>query len=99
MEVRDLSGSHKREDFLERAADMLDLPGEVVAGMPRITITGGCRVLVENHRGILEYGQERITVNGGRMVLTVCGGGLEIRSLNTNELLITGRLRSMEFDC
>ena len=42
-----MSFSDKRDDFLEKAADMLDLPGEVVAGMPRITVTGCRRVLVE----------------------------------------------------
>ena len=90
--------SQKRDDFLEKAADILDLPGEVIAGMPRITVTGASRVLVENHRGILEYGADRICVNGGRTVLTVRGSALEIRSLNTTELLITGRIAGLDFD-
>lgn len=90
--------SDKKDNFLEKAADILDIPGEVVAGMPRITVTGCRRVLVENHKGILEYGSEEIHINGGRMVLKLRGKGMELRSLNTTELLITGRITGMDFE-
>ena len=93
-----MSISDKKDIFLEKAADLFDLPQEVVAGMPRITVTGCRRVMVENHRGILEYGDREIQINGGRMVLTVRGSGLELRSLNTSELLVTGRITGMDFD-
>ena len=93
-----MSISDKKDIFLEKAADFFDLPQEVVAGMPRITVTGCRRVMVENHRGILEYGEREIQINGGRMVLTVRGSGLELRSLNTSELLVTGRITGMDFD-
>jgi sporulation protein YqfC len=93
-----MSLNDKKDIFLEKAADILDLPEEVVAGMPRITVTGCRRVMVENHRGILEYGDREIQINGGRMVLTLRGENLELRSLNTTELLVTGRLTGMEFE-
>lgn len=90
--------SDKKDNFLEKAADIFDLPGEVVAGMPRITVTGCRRVLVENHKGILEYGTDEIHINGGKMVLILRGSGMELRSLNPTELLITGRLSGMDFE-
>ena len=93
-----MSFSNKKDDFMEKAADIFDLPGEVVAGMPRITVTGCRRVLVENHRGILEYGQEEIQINGGRMILNLRGSDMEIRSLNSTELLITGNIFGMDFE-
>lgn len=90
--------SEKKNDFLDKAADILELPGEVMAGMPRITVTGCRRVLVENHKGILEYGSERIHINGGRMVLKIQGSELELKSMNSTELLVTGRIVAMEFE-
>ncbi len=90
--------SDKKNDFLDKAAEILDIPGEVVAGMPRITVTGCRRVLVENHKGILEYGSEEIHINGGRMVLKLRGTGMELRSMNSTELLVTGRIIRMEFE-
>ena len=90
--------SEKKDSFFDKAAEIFDIPSEVVAGMARITVTGCRRVLVENHKGILEYGSEEIHINGGRMVLKLRGSGMELRSMNTEELLITGRITGMEFE-
>lgn len=90
--------SEKKDDFLDKAAEIFDIPEEVIAGMSRITITGCRRVLVENHKGILEYGSEVIHINCGRMILKLHGSDMELRSLNTTELLITGRISGMEFE-
>ena len=84
--------------FLETAADIFDLPGEIVAGMSRVTITGGSRVFIENHKGILEYGRNEICVNGGKVIIKVGGDKLEVRSMSDTELLITGRIFSLSFE-
>jgi len=47
-------------------AERLDLPAESVAGVPKLTVTGRRRALVENHCGLLEYSHECIVVDGGR---------------------------------
>ena len=41
-------------------AERLDLPAESVAGVPKLTVTGRRRALVENHCGLLEYSHECI---------------------------------------
>ena len=87
----------KKENLLERAADLFDLPGEVLAGMPLITITGGVRIHIENHRGILEYGETEIDVNCGKVVVRLSGEKMELRAMSENELLITGELARVEF--
>ena len=90
----------KREERLslvEKVSEVFDVPGEVIAGLPRITITGYGKLIVENHRGILEYSYEKISVNGGKAVIEVVGQGLELRAMNDRELLITGRIRGVEF--
>ena len=86
------------DNFLENAADLFDLPGEIVAGMSRITVTGGSRVFIENHKGIIEYGREEIDVNGGKVIIKVCGEGLDVRSMSDSEMFITGRIFSLSFD-
>lgn len=88
----------KKENIFERAADIFDLPGEIVAGMSRITITGCRRVFIENHRGILEYGREEIDVNGGRVIIKIKGKELELRSMSDSELLVTGLLTDISFE-
>ncbi len=85
------------ENLLDKAADVLDLPQEVVAGAPRVTVTGCRRVLIENHRGIILYGEEEIRVGGGRVEIVIGGRGLTLRSMSDSEMLVTGEISEVGF--
>lgn len=87
----------KWRDLPEETAEKFELPAEAVAGVPKITITGKARVLIENHKGLLEYGEERIEVSGGRVRIRISGTGLELRTMDKNDLVITGQILSTEF--
>ncbi|MBQ4321914.1 MAG: sporulation protein [Oscillospiraceae bacterium] len=88
----------KREKtFLERTAEMFDLPGEVTAGQSFIAVTGNGRVYIDGHRGILEYGEERISVRCGKMIASVEGLKLKLCAMSERELLVTGKLHSITF--
>ena len=88
----------KRESILERTAEVFDLPGDVVAGLPRIEITGSRELRMENHKGILADGTEEIHINGGKLIVRVQGAGLELRAMNAGQLLITGEIRAIHLD-
>ena len=88
--------SGKKERLLERTAEALELPGDVVAGLPRVELTGDRELRMENHRGILAYGSQEIQISGGRLVVKVRGEDLELRAMNAGELLITGALRGVD---
>jgi len=79
-----------------RTAERLEIPHEVFGGT-RITITGERRLLIEKHRGILEYGRELITVNCGRRIVEVYGSQLDLVTMTAEALLITGELSRIEF--
>ena len=81
---------------ISKAADIFDIPGEA-AGIPRVTATGTGRVHIENHRGLLEYGRNVISVNAGQMVIKVSGEELELLAMSDMELVITGKVSSIEF--
>ncbi len=87
----------KKEGLLERTAQVFDLPGEVV-GLPRVELTGRHELRMENHRGILAYGEEEIIISGGKLIIKVRGTGLELKAMNANELLITGTVGSVELE-
>ena len=88
--------SGKKERLLERTAEALELPGDLVAGLPRVELTGDRELRMENHRGILAYGSQEIQISGGRLVVKVRGENLELRAMNAGELLITGALRGVD---
>ena len=85
------------DDILQKAAEKLSLPADVVAGVPRVEITGCRQVFIENHRGVLEYGSELIDVNGGRVTVRIEGADLILKAMNKNELLIGGNIMSVSF--
>lgn len=82
----------KRDGLLVRTAEALDLPGDVVAGLPRMELTGDRELRMENHKGILAYGSEEIHISGGKLVVKVRGADLELKAMNAGELLITGHI-------
>ncbi|MCD8353887.1 MAG: YabP/YqfC family sporulation protein, partial [Clostridiales bacterium] len=68
----------ERWDFMDAAAEALELPADVVAGAPLIELVGKRELRMENHRGILSYGPEEISISGGRLVVGVRGEGLTL---------------------
>jgi len=90
-------GEKGRDGILDVLADKFDLPAEAVAGDPRVTVTGNRRVLLENHKGLMEYGENQIGVNCGKTILKIKGEKLEIRAMNSQELLITGIILGIDY--
>jgi sporulation protein YqfC len=81
-----------KKSLFDRAVETFDLPGEVLAGMPKLTATGNRRLHIESHKGILEYDGSLIAVNGGGVIIKIRGEGLDIISMSADEILIRGFL-------
>ena len=86
----------KKDGLLVRTAEVLDLPGDVVAGLPRIEMTGNRELRMENHKGILAYGSDEIHISGGKLVVKVRGAGMELKAMNASELLIAGTIAGVD---
>lgn len=86
----------EKEGLLLKASRLFDVPGDVVAGQPRLEMIGTGELRLEQHHGILAYGPREIHISLGRMVLQVSGEDLELRAMTPNELLITGEIRKVE---
>ena len=81
-----------RSDFWDR----LDLPGESLPGQVLVEITGENRVLIEHHRGVREYSREKIGVKVKYGVVQVCGSCLELRYMTTEQLVVSGKIDSIQ---
>lgn len=79
-----------------KLADGADLSGEPLPGMPIVEIAGECRVLIERHGGVTEYSRERISVKVRYGTVTVCGCGLELTRMTKEQLVISGRIDSVQ---
>ena len=88
----------KFDELPGELADRLDMPEDVLLKAAKLTVTAGRRVLVENHRGVLDYSAEHILVNLGRGKLSISGANLKLKAMNRNELLISGRIQTVEWE-
>ena len=79
-------------------AERFDLPAEALAGLPKLTLTGTRRALVENHKGLLEYSAECITINGGKVRLRLLGTELELRAMDAGDIVVTGNIYTVELE-
>ena len=62
-----------------------------------ITVTGSSELLVEGLRGILDYDAETFRVNTVSGIVVVTGTGLEISALTAEEVMLKGKISSVEF--
>lgn len=92
-----MQAKEKKKNIFERTMDKLELPGEVLADLPRVSMTGSSRLLVENHKGLMDYGEEMILIAGGRITVKVLGEQLELCAMTTEALLIRGEIFQIEF--
>ena len=88
----------RRRSPAEQLARLLSLPADAVAGMPRIELIGDGQLRVERHRGILAYDPTEVHIGAGPVTVRVRGLGLELRTMNRQELIITGRVFSVELE-
>ncbi len=90
----------KNEDnrnFKERLTEVLELPKEIVLNIPKITMIGNSNFVVENYKGIIEYGNKRIRINTGKGLMKIQGDGLSIREITSENIIIVGKIGSLEF--
>lgn len=88
----------KMRDIAENLAENLELPLEAFGAAAKLSITGGRRALLENHRGIAEYGRERIVVSTEKGRIILSGQELVLSAMNKNELLIIGKISTVEWE-
>ena len=93
-----MAALRKRRGLGEDIADRLDLPGEALLGSAKLTLTANRRTLIENHCGILKYGPEQIQISVKRGKIVLRGSDLRLAAMNKGELLICGKLQSVEWE-
>lgn len=69
-----------------------NLPGESLPNQPLLELIGDHRVLLENHRGVVCYGNCEIKVRVGYGIVSVQGIGLQLAHMTRQQLIISGRI-------
>lgn len=83
------------EKALQRLAATVCDSNEQLPGIPIVELAGDRRVLIENHHGVSEYGENRICIKVKYGTLCVCGNRMELAMMTKAQLIITGQIDSV----
>ena len=83
---------------LNRLAGIFDIPQDIVLDLPRITMLGNRQVLVENHKGIIEYEAAKIRIKLSQGELIISGADLILGNLQAEQILIEGVIATIHYD-
>ncbi|MEL7602048.1 MAG: YabP/YqfC family sporulation protein [Bacillota bacterium] len=70
----------------------LDLPVETEPTVPKLTMVGRGDLLVENHKGVLQYDKSNVRLLTHEGVLHITGENLELLELAVGRAYVRGRL-------
>jgi sporulation protein YqfC len=88
----------RRKGNLQVLAGLLEIPQDIVLDLPRVTMLGNKQVMVENHKGIIEYNSVllRIKLNQGELVIG--GENLILGGLQPELLLVEGVINEIRYE-
>lgn len=75
-----------------KAAQALDLPADILAGVPRVELIGGQECSVEPHQGLREYTKEKISVATTIGIVAIIGSNLEVKRMNAQRITVSGHV-------
>ncbi len=87
-----------KKDLLKQALRLLDLPEDMDPRVPRVTVLGRDRMLVENVAGIRRCTQTEVTLLTGAGTLSVTGEELLVKELGESRAMLTGKLQRWAYD-
>ncbi len=78
--------------------NLFDIPEEITSDIPKVTILGFDKMLVENYKAILEYQDFFIRVKMSTGLINVNGFELKMNEMTKDDLIITGTIDSVDFE-
>lgn len=81
-----------------RMANLFELPQDVVLDVSRVTLLGDVQLAIENHRGLIEYTDEKVTVGIPKGQVVITGSELSIGTVTAEAVTILGRISGLRFE-
>lgn len=82
----------------EIIAEKLDMPKDIIMGLPKITITGDEEITIENHKGIILFERSLIKINTKIKAINIQGENFEILYIGDSTITISGKFNSVIYE-
>lgn len=81
----------------ELLVDSLKLPRDTLLGASIVTVVGNDQVMIENYKGILEYTENCVMLQGKACRIAVCGCRLKIAYYTNEDMKIEGKITEIRY--
>lgn len=92
------AGDKMKKELVSIIGEKLSLPPESIGEIPLMEIRGNCSIIIENHRGILEYDDEAVKISVKHGAVQIHGNELRVFRMSEKIVEIRGRIRSVEME-
>lgn len=82
----------------EYIADTLRMPKDVVMDLPKVSVCGDKEVYIENHKGLLSYTDNEISVRMNDGIMYVMGVKLRIIAADAARMVINGDFTGVKYE-
>jgi sporulation protein YqfC len=82
----------------EKAAQYLKLPKDIVLGASIITMLGNHELWIENYKGLLDFKEDCILLQGKNCRIRIRGKRLEIPYYTREEMKVYGWITEVEYE-
>lgn len=82
--------------FWNKFMRSMELEGEPLPRQPLLELLGNQRVLIENHCGLLEYGDTQMCIKVKNGMIRICGKGLGLALMSRERLIICGCIDTVQ---
>lgn len=76
--------------YAGKVSEKLGILPEIASGVPKVTMLGANELLIENHKGIIEYSPNNIRISTELGVLCIEGLDLFLNIMNADMVSISG---------
>ncbi len=91
------AASQVKKTKLEKIEAVLELPSGIFEGLAHMELSGNREAVIEGCKGVLEYDENLVRINTGKMVIRFLGRNLTIRNLTDDSAIIEGYITSIEY--
>jgi len=95
---RNHKNSYEKTNKKELVVDSLKLPKDLLLGASIITLTGNYEAWIENYKGIIEYTDTNILLQGKNRQITISGKNLIIDYYTNEDMKISGSIESVRYE-
>lgn len=81
--------------FKKKLANALELQEDIMLNLPLMHLTGGQRLVVENHKGVAEFDGTHVRIRAAKGYVLVQGEQLLVGSIGRDDIVITGNIQSV----